>query len=61
MPPRHPEVAARFIDPDEAVGINPSGLLAPGGALRLVAFPGSDGLFFRVHPKCRVITRLIVA
>ena len=61
VPAGHPEVAAGLVDPDEPSRIDPSGLLAPGGALRLVAFPGSDGLFFRVQPKCRVITRLIVA
>ena len=61
VPAGHPEVAAGLVDPDKPSRIDPSGLLAPGGALRLVAFPGSDGLFFRVQPKCRVITRLIVA
>src|ERR671911_443686 len=58
---RHPEVAAGLVDPDEAGWVNATGLLVPAGALRRVALPGSDGLFFRVHPKCRVITRLIVA
>jgi hypothetical protein len=53
-------VTAELVDPDPASWLDRRGELPPGLAGRLVAFAGAAGLVFRVQPRSRMITRLIV-
>lgn len=59
--PGQAEMTAELVDPDQAGRLDRRDLLPPGRPGRRLPLAGAQRLFFRVQPKWRVITRLIVA